>query len=138
LGDIWHSVRNHAGSAGDGAANLAGSAARSAGTGIARQVARHPLPSAVIGAGIAWLIAEQARGGSKPKRDDGWDDQGAAWGRYRGGPMDRSEERLRGYSGYNPGYAPGSAAGYNPGYAPAHEEHDAGRDEGGGVMRRAG
>jgi hypothetical protein len=74
------------------------------GRNLGRTLRDHPMPVALIGVGLAWLIASSARDGGR-HRD--WDHEAEAWGR---------EGRSRGYRG-TPAYGPGTYAssGYGAG-----------------------
>lgn len=56
-GDLWRSV---AGSAPD--ADAIASTAKDIGRGISQRIARHPIPSAILGVGLLWLLSEEVRG----------------------------------------------------------------------------
>src|SRR4051812_33010532 len=50
-----------------------GETIKNAGSAVRDTVAEHPLPAALVGAGIAWLLVERqmSRGGAAGSRDDG-------------------------------------------------------------------
>lgn len=66
---------------GEGEPGRAGDALRTAGRGIADTVRDHPIPLALIGAGLAWMAIEQARGSGRGRRVER--------GRYEGGYDER-------------------------------------------------
>lgn len=133
LGDVWHAVRGRAGGAGDMAASAASTAARSAGSTIIHQAAKHPVPSALIGAGLVWMITEQARSGKSGHDRESYrggyePPYGPQYGpRDVGRQRDIYEERER--ASYEPRHRyPGDVP---PSRYEGAREHDEGRGRGG-------
>lgn len=76
---LMHRVKESFGFGEEGAERgPAGDALRSAGRGIADTVRDHPIPLALIGAGLAWMAIEQARGGGRGR----WVERGRHEGGY--------------------------------------------------------
>lgn len=55
--NLWGSVRDHIPTGSDAAGKV-----QDLGAVIGKRIGAHPIPSAIIGAGILWLLAEEARG----------------------------------------------------------------------------
>lgn len=133
VGDVWHAIRGRAGGAGDMAASFASNAARSTGSTILHQAARHPLPSALIGAGLVWMITEQARSGRSGQHRERY--SGAYEPPYgpQYGPRDVDAQRAayeaRQRASYEPRYRyPGESS---PAHYQGVQEHDEGHRRGG-------
>lgn len=59
VNEAWHTIREHLPS-GERASHVA----KEAGRDLTRRIGAHPIPAAIIGAGVVWLIIEEAMGES--------------------------------------------------------------------------